>query len=113
MLARFRFFDHGHGRYTAWLAPDPLDPWVELHEALVGAMREGDDTARCTGGFTPHLSVGQFRRRSRVREFVRERSRGWEPPSFEVGEVSFIERGDPPDDVFRLERTVPLGPPRG
>ena len=55
------------------------------------------------------ISVGQFRRRGRVRDFVRERRRSWDPSTFEVREVSLIERGDPPDDVFRLDRTVSLG----
>jgi hypothetical protein len=29
--------------------------------------------------------------------------------SFEVREISLIWRGEPPDDVFRVDRTIALG----
>ena len=33
----------------------------------------------------------------------------WEPVSFTAGEISLIRRGEPPEDVFEVERTVALG----
>jgi 2'-5' RNA ligase len=33
----------------------------------------------------------------------------WQPQFFIVSEISLIWRGAPPDDVFRVDRTVRLG----
>ena len=58
-LAHFRWFRHGQGSYTVWLAPEPEAAVVRLHAALVQALPGFADTGSFRGGFSPHLSVGQ------------------------------------------------------
>lgn len=108
-LATFRYFRHGKSSYTLWLAPEPVATWVELHTSLENMVPGGHDVSRRSLDFTPHLSVGQFRRREGIEVFLEELQRNWKPLAFEVSEVCLIWRGDPPRDVFRVARRVPLG----
>jgi 2'-5' RNA ligase len=109
-LAAFRHFHHGRGRYTMWLVPEPDEPFQELARALGEELPEYDDQFRFESGFTPHLSVGQFRGFEEVRRFKAREAARWRPLSFFVQELSVISRGDPPQDVFRFDREIPLGP---
>lgn len=60
-LGEFRFFRHGSGRCTLWLAPEPAEELRRLQSALHAAFPDCDDLSRFPAGFKPHLSVGQFR----------------------------------------------------
>ena len=108
-LARFRLFEHGRGRFTMWLEPEPAQALVRLQDALWRVVPDCDDVRRLAGGFTPHLSVGQAAGRPAVEALLAELQRGWRPLSFAVREVSLIVRFDPPDDVFRVDSALPLG----
>jgi 2'-5' RNA ligase len=106
-LAAFRHFEHRRGRFTLWLAPEPAEPLACLHAALLAVTPDCDDTAR--HGFTPHLSVGQVHGSDRLRGLQEELQASWQSLSFMVSEISLIWRRPPPEDVFRLERTIALG----
>ena len=108
-LARFGWFDHGGESYTTWLAPEPAEPLARLQEAVWHVAPDCDDVRRFDGGYAPHLSVGQVRGRRAMEERIERLQNGWRPPAFRVDAVSLIWRGEPPDDVFRVGRTVPLG----
>src|SRR5690242_15270729 len=43
-LAAFRFFHHGHRRYTLWLDPEPAEAVAGLRQALLGAVPQWADT---------------------------------------------------------------------
>jgi 2'-5' RNA ligase len=108
-LAAFRFFHHGRGSYTLWLAPEPKERIVRLQAALQSVVPDCDDVTRYLHGFTPHLSVGQVRGQAAM-----ERVRGalqttWQPVSFPVNQVSLLWHGEPPDEVFRVIHTVAVG----
>ena len=107
-LTSFNFFGHGRGRGTLWLAPEPKDKLVKLQSLLQVAVPDCDDVSRYPGGFTPHLSVGQAAG-SGVRWLIQSLQDSWEPLSFRADRVSLIRRHQPPDDVFRLDRVIPLG----
>lgn len=107
-FAEFRHFQHGKQSFTLWLAPDPADPVVELQAALLRAVPDCDETSRHAQGFTPHLSVGQVRGYERMVRLKEELQAGWQSLSFEVSEAHLIWRGVPPDDVFRVDRTLSL-----
>ncbi len=111
-LAEFKYFYHGGSSYTLWLAPDPADPLMDLQAAMLSAVPECDETSRYATGFTPHLSVGQVRDAKQMERFKDQLQAAWQPLIFRVDSVSLIWRGDPPDDVFRIDRTIPLGPVR-
>jgi 2'-5' RNA ligase len=108
-LAEFRFFWHGSGRCTLWLAPEPAEELCRLQAALQAAFPDCDDLARFPAGFTPHLSVGQFPS-PRDCESTREQFQaGWQPIAFTVGAVALLARGE--ESPFGVEQRVPLGGP--
>jgi len=110
-LVEFGYFHHGGGRYTLWLAPEPAGMVRRLQAALQDALPDCDDAARYPEGFTPHLSVGQARGAQALVKLRDTCRANWTPLRFCVRHISLIWRGKPPDDVFRVDRDVPLGPP--
>lgn len=106
-LAEFRHFDHGSNSHTLWLAPEPKQTLIDLQTALWRAVPDYDETRRFSGGFTPHLSVGQWQ--GEVQKMLQSLQSGWTPLHFQAVEVSLIWRDDPPDDVFRVWRSIRLG----
>jgi len=107
-LRRFDVFDHGKGHHTVWLAPEPEEPLLDLHATLWAALCEPDELERGLRRFIPHLSVGQVRGKARVAELIEDLQAEWAPVRFRVDSVRFISRREPPDDVFRIERSLKL-----
>jgi 2'-5' RNA ligase len=111
-LDEFRSFRHGRASHTLWLAPEPQQAFTRLQSALQQAVPECDDVARHPPGFTPHLSVGQARDDKMAEALKAEFQSTWAARRgvvFRATEVSLIWRNPPPDDLFRLERVIPLG----
>jgi 2'-5' RNA ligase len=111
-LAEFRHFRHGRDRYTLWLAPEPAETLRRLQAALESAVPDCNDVSRYADGFTPHLSVGQVRGDEARTALQSSLQAAWSAQggvSFPARHVSLIWRRPPPDDVFRVDRTIPLG----
>jgi 2'-5' RNA ligase len=108
-LAEIRCFRHRRGDCTLWLAPGPSAPWRRLQAALAGVAPDCDDVARHRGGFTPHLSFGQTSDEAAMRALRDTLQAAWRPLAFTAQQIGLIWRGEPPDDVFRVGRTVALG----
>ena len=108
-LRELRWFAHGRRSFTMWLAPEPAEAVCALQEVLWQVVPDCHEVRRLPGGFTPHLSVGQVRDRRKLRQLVASLESAWRPIRFRVEAVSLIWRGDPPDDVFRIDRQMPLG----
>jgi 2'-5' RNA ligase len=106
-LGTFGHFRHGKSA-TLWLAPEPKTRLVALQTALWRAVPDYDDTRKYSGGFTPHLSVGQVPA-GRADALLAALQEDWEPVTFTAAEVQLIWRGDPPDDVFRVGERLGLG----
>jgi len=109
ILRELRHFRHGRGSYTIWLAPEPVDELKRLQTALQAAVPECDDASRYSGGFRPHLSIGQVRDAAALEALSTSLQQSWEPLKFTASRVSLIWRADPPDDVFRVDRQIALG----
>ncbi|MBU0616848.1 MAG: 2'-5' RNA ligase family protein, partial [Planctomycetes bacterium] len=109
-LSEFRHFRHGRTGYTIWLAPEPDDALKQLRDRLQAALPDCDDVSRYGAGFTPHLSVGQVCVAAELEELTRSLQESWQPLTFKAMQVSLIWRGAPPDDKFRVDRNVALGP---
>jgi 2'-5' RNA ligase len=92
---------------TLWLSPEPKEPLATLQTALWRIVPDCDATRRHRGGFTAHLSVGQAQG-ARAAQILDELRRDWVPLRFAVDAVHLIWRGEPPDDVFRVGRSVAL-----
>ena len=108
-LAEFRYFHHRGLSYTVWLLPEPAEALVQLQAALQSLVPDCDDVCRHVHGFTPHLSVGQARGHQTMSVLKRTLQAYWEPFSFVARQIAVVWRGDPPDDVFRVDRNLPLG----
>jgi 2'-5' RNA ligase len=106
-LGTFGCFRHGK-KATLWLAPGPKAQLVTLQTALWRAVPECTDTRKYSGGFTPHLSVGQVPA-GRADALLAALQKGWEPVTFSAAEVQLIWREDPPDDIFRVGERLALG----
>ncbi len=107
-LRRMDTFCHRSERYTMWLEPEPSEPLVRLYERLWTSVWTEPVSRR----FRPHLSVGQVEGRARRDELVARLQADWRPLSFLVERVSVLCREEPPDDVFRVEEEIRLGPDR-
>lgn len=110
-LSTFQTFSHGKGHFTVWLKPEPTEPLLDLHAALWTAVSYEQDFEPRIGRFVPHLSVGQVRGRAERDRLVEELQAAWRPVQFTLTAVHLISRGDPPDDVFSVVKTIQLGDP--
>jgi 2'-5' RNA ligase len=108
-LRRFDRFCHGRGRHTLWLAPEPAEAVSRLQSSLQAAVHDCDDVSRYPGGFSPHLSVGQASGDDAAADLQAELQSEWQPLTFVVSQISLIRRSPPPEDVFRVDRSIDLG----
>ncbi|HVO84390.1 MAG TPA: 2'-5' RNA ligase family protein [Syntrophobacteria bacterium] len=108
-LESFRFFEHSPRSCTVWLAPDPPEPLIQLQTELWRLVPDCSEVRGFRGGFAPHLSVGQAPGRKAALAWAQEWQELWRPLRFTVSEISLIARGDPPDDVFRVQDVLSLG----
>lgn len=108
-LATFHLFAHSRRRATIWLAPEPGDAVRDLQTRLWQAVPDCDELRRFADGFTPHLSVGQARGTEEARRLIDRWQSTWVPLRFQVTAMALIRRDKPPNDVFRVAKTIPLG----
>lgn len=110
-LTRFDLFTHTRRSATLFLIPEPADALKRIHNNLLEVTPDCDDVARFAGGFHPHLSVGQLP--GRQARDIRDRWQAtWRPLVFTLTHIHVIHRNQPPDDVFRITHSLPLGQPR-
>ncbi len=98
ILASFNAFRHKKS-CTLFLVPEPKNEIVQLHSTLTEYLPDYDDTARFTGGFNPHLSVGQFQHQS-LNDAQQQLQNEWKPIQFEVESLSLIYRSKETNDKF-------------
>ena len=108
-FTQIRDFHHGRQQYTLWLAPEPAEKVVQLQTQLQELVPDCADVRRFKSGFTPHLSVGQVRRKANMTHLRETLQAEWQPLSFVLREVCLIWRVQAPDDIFRVGRKVYLG----
>ena len=91
-----------------------LQDYSNMHEAVLSLQQRLQETfPTCSDlstisnqGFTPHLSLGQFRPRD-VESFVARLRQNWTEIVFQVTDVALISRSGR-DDPFVVRKTVPL-----
>ena len=110
-LVQFRHFRHSPGSFTLWLAPESIEPLLQLQAALQRTGPDCDEQSRHPGGFNPHLSVGQAHGPDQLAARKTELQAGFAPVTFVVDRVWLIWRGPKTDDVFVPDRSLPLGQP--
>ncbi len=97
-LESFNAFKHRKS-CTLFLVPEPKQNIVDLHSTLIQHLPDYDDTARFSGGFNPHLSVGQFPHQS-LNESQQRLQAEWKPIQYEVESLSLIYRSPETNDQF-------------
>jgi len=107
-LNRFDLLIHARRKATVYLIPEPAGALKELQKALLEIVPDCDDVTRFTGGFRPHLSVGQIRSQE-AHALCAKWQATWQPLAFTLSHVYLIWRNDPPDDVFRTGPVLFLG----
>jgi 2'-5' RNA ligase len=111
-LASFRVFQHRSDRSTLWLAPEPREAFARVQAALQAAAPDYAHTSRFSGGFTPHLSVGQSGGAEQITALQARLSETWTPLVFQATEISLIAReGNGPFEVVRTLRFGAEHPP--
>ena len=108
-LTAFDFLGHGKGYYTVGLKAEPEDPIYDLHDELRAVITDDEDFEASIERFWPHLSVGRVRGMANTVELKEQLQTMWTPVRFTVSKVDLIWRNNPPDDVFRVDRSLPLG----
>lgn len=106
-LSGHDYFKHKGTNYTFWLKPHPREKIAGLHEALRQAIPVCYELGEFTGGYVPHLSVGQAHRR-KVFSQIQKRLNELPPIEFSVNCVYMIWRDIPPRDTFQVDREIPL-----
>ena len=84
---------------TLFLVPEPKNEIMQLHSTLIQHLPDYDDTARFAGGFTPHLSVGQFQHQT-LNDVQQQFQKEWKPAQYEVESLSLIYRSPETNDKF-------------
>lgn len=105
-LSTFRSFTHASGRSTLWLAPEPRAAFVQLQAVLHTAFPDYDDQSRFSGGFTPHLSVGQVASKRELRSLTATLQAEWQSLPFPIAAVALIWREA--DGPFQVEHWLSL-----
>ena len=81
---------------------------MQLQAALQNVAPDCHEVCHHAHGFTPHLSIGQARGHDAMSVLKRTLQAYWEPLSFAAREISLLRRDKPPDDVFRVDRSIAL-----
>ncbi|MCT7951301.1 RNA repair domain-containing protein [Ancylothrix sp. C2] len=104
-LSEFDTFQHRQN-CTAWLRPAPNPPQA-LHQ-LQATLQQlfpqcNEQSNKSRAGFTPHLSVGQFKNPAEAQALLPV----WHPLTFRVESVALISRRG--DEPFQVQQIVKLG----
>jgi 2'-5' RNA ligase len=108
-LTSFQFFTHASGTATLWLQPEPREALGHLQAMLHTAFPICDDLSRFANGFTPHLSVGQFRSQHTLRHVLDSLQASWQPLRFSLTAIALLWRQT--TEPFQIAHWVPLAPP--
>lgn len=107
-LGEFDRFEHGARRATLWLRPEPCEIVGRLQSRLVEMFPWCDDTSRYEGGYTPHMSVGQWPLEA-AQGAQEELESGWDALAWRVRRVCLIGRAESGGEPFEIEHELPLG----
>lgn len=106
-LLKFKYFRHQYQSYTIWLDPEPNESIIHLQRELLKLIPQYNDVNQFSGGYQPHLSVGQFTT-YKIHEFIAQLQKDWNKLQFFVDRIYFINREHTKDSVFQIKKTIKL-----
>lgn len=106
-LEEFNYFSHKKSNYTIWLSPEPREKIIELQSALLEIVPDCNDVNLNESGFTPHLSVGQFRgNKKALLEIIYLLQQEWNPLIFHLDSINFISRENSRFSRFQNQKQI-------
>lgn len=109
-LGSFSFFRQRKGQYVLWLKPTPKPSLVKLMEKIVAIEGMGEEK-KIKNKFHPHLTVGYTEGEEHKDALLADWNSTWSNLTFTVENIHLISREDPPNDIFQIQKTIPLGTP--
>ena len=104
-LREFRSFKHYNKNYTIWLDPTPNDMIINLQSEFLKITPECNDVNKFKGGYSPHLSIGQFKgNHISLKNKIDELQNSWKEITFEVKEFYFIWCDNIKNSRFQIEK---------
>ena len=101
-------FKQRKGNFILWTGCEEQQQMQDLHRSLTLALKKVMEVKKRP--FHPHLTIGRMKNAQKFEELQTQVEASWKPIEFTVDKISLIWRNDPPDDVFRIDYEVPLGP---
>ena len=91
--------------YTIWLDPTPNDMIINLQSEFLKITPECNDVNKFKGGYSPHLSIGQFKgNHISLKNKIDELQNSWKEITFEVKEFYFIWCDKIKNSRFQIEK---------
>lgn len=107
-FAELKHFRHTQRSFTLWVEPAPREAFIALQRCVQRVFPALTDLSTIEAfGFTPHLSLGQWRAQAALDSAQAALQAAWRPFSCVVDAVHIITRRD--DEPFAVRWTVPLG----
>jgi len=111
ILSTFKSFNHGHQRFTLWIAPEPKLLINDLQLELLNIVPECNDVNMYKGGFTPHLSVGQIKGRNKLKDTIETLQNSWNELKFTLSSIYLISREQDKSAKFHIQKQIFLETP--
>ena len=105
-LSNFKYFSHGHQKYTLWLDPEPIDLIVNLQSEILKLVPDCDDVNKYKNGFKPHLSVGQIKGKNKLHEIINNLQKTWKEIKFLLDKIYFISRENIKMSKFEISKQI-------
>ncbi|MFX1345915.1 MAG: 2'-5' RNA ligase family protein [Promethearchaeota archaeon] len=103
-LLNFKYYNHGHQKYTLWLDPTPVDLIINLQAEIQKIVPDCNDVNKYKNGFRPHLSVGQIKGKDNLHETVNSLQKTWEEIKFLIDRIYFISRDKSKTSKFEISK---------
>lgn len=107
-LKTFKYFNHGHQKYTIWLDPEPIDLIIDLQAKILNIVPECNDVNTYKKGFRPHLSVGQIKGKNNLLETITHLQDSWKELKIPINEIYFISREKGKSSNFKIIKRIQL-----
>jgi len=105
-LSNFKYFSHGHQKYTLWLDPEPIDLIVNLQTEILKIVPDCDDVNKYKNGFRPHLSFGQTKGKNKLHKIINDLQKTWKEIKFLLDKIYFISRENIKTSKFEISKQI-------
>ena len=105
-LLNFKYFSHGHQKYTLWLDPEPANLIVNLQAEILKIVPDCDDVNKYKNCFRPHLSLGQIKGKNKLLKMIIDFQKTWKEIKFLLDKIYFISRENIKTSKFEISKQI-------